>query len=195
MTARRRKFVFDAERHLFFVDNCRWPGVSELLLAGGKIPARSLDFFTDEGRWRGTRVHKACLDFDLHRTDTSKKTHLITDAGYIDSYLKWMALVGMRWTKLEQARYSERFKFCGITDRIGFDGQGRAVVLDMKTGAKQSWHAIQLALYDILHDDLPWGVRRRITLYLQRDGSVAKTVEHTKRSDFHEALAVLPKAA
>lgn len=169
--------------------------MTELLLASGKIPARSLEFFTDEGRWRGTRVHKACLDFDLHATHASTVSRLETDANYIDSYLKWMSMVGMHWTKLEQPRYSERFKFCGIADRIGFDRHGRPVVLDMKTGAKQSWHSIQLALYDILHDDLPRGVRRRITLYLQRDGSVAKAVEYTKRSDYNEALAVLPKAA
>lgn len=181
----RQRFRFDESLHRYTYDGKAVRGVTGLLKAGGLITEESMRWFTEEQRWRGTRVHKACLDIDL---ECFSGDALEEDAGYIESYLKWRQLVAPRWTVLEEAAYSERFKFCGIADRVGYDGKGRPIVLDFKTGGSQKWHRIQLALYDILYDDLPWGIRRRTTLHLQADGSIAKSHDYVDRNDYNTAI-------
>jgi len=192
-TARLRKpvFRFDEELHRFTVDGNVVRGVTGLIRDGGLVPADAFRFFTDEARWRGTRVHKACLDIDL---DSFSGHASVDDAGYIESYLKWRHLVVPRWKILEEPRYSKRFRFCGVPDRVGFDGRGRPLVLDFKTGGPQHWHRYQLALYDLLCDDIPWGLRRRVTLHLQKDGSLAKAKEHDDRTDYNTAFRLLDAA-
>lgn len=191
MRRTRDRFIFDEQLHRYTLNGETLRGVTGLIRSGGLVDENARQFFTDEARWRGTRVHKACLDIDLNAYDY---TALVEDAGYIESYLKWRHLATPRWKELEMARYSKRWRFCGIPDRVGFDAKKRPLVLDFKTGGPQRWHAIQLALYDLLCDDIPWGIRRRVTLYLQRDGSLAKAKEYDKRTDYVEAFRLLDNA-
>src|ERR687891_69152 len=154
-----QQFIFDEERHRYVYDGKTVRGVTGLIRDGfdarGEpfISPETIRRFTEEARWRGTRVHKACLDIDLGVYDHQP---LVEDAGCVQSYLEWRHLAVPRWTVMEEVRFSRRYRFCGIADRVGFDGRARPIVLDFKTGVKQKWHAIQLALYDILHDDVPW---------------------------------------
>lgn len=188
----RDKFVFDEQLHRYTLNGEVLRGVTGLIRSGGLVNEEGAKYFTEESRWRGTRVHKACLDIDLHAYDYNA---LVEDAGYIESYLKWRHLANPRWRIMEEARYSKRWRYCGIPDRVGFDSKGRPLVLDFKTSAtSQPWHAIQLALYDILCDDIPWGIRRRVTLLLRADGSLAKAVEYDKRTDYIKAFELLDAA-
>lgn len=185
------RFVFDESLHRYTYDGRIVRGVTGLIREGGLVDPDAAQWFTEESRWRGTRVHKACLDIDL---DCYGYEALETDAGYVESYLKWRHLTAPRWTVLEEPRYSKRWRFCGIADRIGFDSKGRPMVLDFKTGPAQKWHRIQLALYDMLHDDIPWGIRRRVGLYLQKDGSIAKPKEYADRNDYGVAIELTKHA-
>jgi len=185
------RFIFDEAAHRYTFDGRIVRGVTGLIRDGGLVSTDAVRWFTEESRWRGTRVHKACLDIDL---DCYSWEAPESDVGYIESYLKWRHLVAPRWTSLEEPRYSARWKYCGIADRIGFDGKGRPVVLDFKTGGPQKWHAIQLALYDMLHSDMPWGIRRRVGLYLHKDGSIATSKEYADRNDYSKAIELTKHA-
>lgn len=192
MAGIRDRFIFDEGQHRFTVNGRIVPGVTGLILAGNLIDQSTLQYFNEEAKWRGTRVHKACMDIDLQAFSGEA---LVEDAPYIESYLQWRAMARMRWTRIEEPRYSRRYRFAGIADRIGYDRRGLPIVLDLKTGVVQKWHRIQLALYDLLNDDLPWGIRRRVTLYLQKDGSCAKAHEHSNKIDYVESLRLLKEAA
>lgn len=191
MTAAPR-FVFDEAQHRYTYGGVVVRGVTGLIRAGGLVSPDAVKYFTEESRWRGTRVHKACLDIDL---ECYSYEALTTDAGYVESYLKWRHATNARWTSLEEARYSKRYRYCGIADRVGFDSRGRPLILDFKTGGPMKWHPIQLALYDILHDDMPWGIRRRVGLYLKKDGAMAVAKEYTDRNDYSVALELTKHAA
>jgi hypothetical protein len=184
-------FTYDAANHLYRYGGRVVRGVSSVLAAGGLITAAA--YYTHEARWRGTRVHDACLRLDLGVFDASE---LMNDeeAGCLESYGLWREMVRPRWKHLEEARYSKRYDFGGTADRVGFDGQGRPLVLDFKTGGREPWHALQLALYDLLYDDIPPRIRRRVTLYLKRDGSIARGFEYSNPSDYDRALRLLKAA-
>lgn len=186
------RFIFDEGQHRFTVDGRIYPGVTGLIFSSGLVDPDKVKYFNDEAMWRGTRVHRACMQIDLGAFGGEA---LVEDAPYIESYLQWKHLTRPRATCVEEARFSRRFKFAGIADWVGFDSRGRPFTFDRKTGAAQKWHRIQTALYDILHDDLPWGVRRRGALYLQKDGSCARLVEHTDKRDYVAAFRLLKEAA
>lgn len=186
-----QRFTFDTALHRYCCDGVPLPGVSGIIRRGGYISPEREAFYSEEARWRGTRVHHACLQIDL---DAFGGDAYEDDAGYIESYLKWRAMVLPRWTALEEPRYSDRYWFCGTPDRVGFDGRGRPLILDFKTGGKERWHAMQLALYDILCDDLPPRQRRRVTLYLKADGRIAQGVQYSDPTDYDRALGLLKAA-
>ena len=183
-------FRFDPAVHRYTYGGRVVPSVTTLIRRGGWIEPGTEKYFTEESRWRGTAVHKACLDIDLGCFDF----HIPTDerlAGYIESYLKWRHLTQPRWNVMEETKFSKRYRFCGIPDRVGYDRRGMPLIVDFKTGGPQKWHRYQLALYDILCDDIPWGMRRRMTLCLNKDGELPVTKEYEDRNDYTEAMRLI----
>ena len=181
------KLTFEQSGHVYRVDGRVVPGVSSVIARGGWIDDVRA-FYTEESQRRGTRVHRACLDIDL---GSFSGEAFEVDAGFIESYLQWRRLVRPVWSTLETLRYSKHYDLCGCADRVGVDGSGRPLVLDLKTGAKQKWHRYQLALYDLIYDDIPARIRRRVSLHLQRDGSIARGEEYIDPSDYDRALRLL----
>lgn len=181
------KFTFEQSGHIYRVNGRVVPGVSSVIERGGLIDDVKA-FYTEEAQRRGTRVHRACLELDLA---SPENVPLETDAGFIESYVRWLAMVRPRWVQMEESRYSKRYNVCGCADRVGYDSKGRPLVLDFKTGPKQKWHRYQLALYDVIYDDIPPRIRRRISLHLQSDGSIARGEEYKNPSDHDYALRLL----
>lgn len=176
-------FTFDHASHVYRVGVRRVPSVT------GKIHAAGLhegsDWYTPEARERGSRVHRATLDFDLYG-EHGEREH----EGYVDSYRHWLEVMRPKWVTLEQPRYSKRYKVAGTADRLGSIG-GYQVIVDLKTGAREKWHPFQLALYDLIYDELPPGVRRRMGLYVKADGRIAQHIDYRDPSDYDQALAIL----
>jgi hypothetical protein len=137
-------------------------------------------------------VHRDTVGLDL---DDFQGCANDEDALYVQSYKRWRDLVCPIWESIEIPRFSYIYDFGGTADRVGMDGKGRPLVLDFKTGNPAIWHPLQLALYDLLHDDMPPKIRRRVALYLRSDGTIAKALEFKDPTDYDRALRLLRKAA
>lgn len=176
--------TFDAGAHRYTVDGRPVLSVTQRIQAAGLCgPAAAFDPLAAD---RGTLVHAACLALDLDQT-VLLPPHF---HGYLDSYAAWRAMVLPVWTVLETPHYSATYDTAGTADRIGLL-QDKPVVLDFKTGRPTDWHGIQLALYDLIYDDLPPRQRRRLALYLRPDGRMAQSIEYHAPADYQIALALL----
>ena len=180
-------FTFDSGTHQYLHGTRRVRSVTGLIKAAGLLgPAAA--FYSQEVAERGTRVHQACCDLDRGNTLSMNQD----EALYLDSYEQWLTLVSPIWTSMEEPRYSERYDFAGTADRLGTIN-GKPVIVDFKTGPAVSWHGLQLALYDLLYDDLPPMIRRRIVVHLRKDGRVPQTVEYSSQADYSTAFNLLSR--
>ena len=179
--------IFNADTHQYLHGTRQVRSVTGLIKAAGLLgPAAA--FYSAEAAERGTRVHQACLDLDLGNAIQMDDD----EALYLDSYAQWRTLVAPIWTSMEEPRHSERYDLAGTADRLGTIN-GKPVIVDFKTGAAASWHGLQLALYDLLYDDLPPMIRRRIVVHLRKDGRVPQTVEYSSQSDYSTAFTLLSR--
>jgi hypothetical protein len=174
---------FDVEAHAYRVRGRVIQSVTQRIQAAGLVSGSH--WFTPEAADRGTAVHLACADHDLGRSIT------LPDAwrGYLTSYAKWVDAMRPAWSKVEVPTWSEKYNTAGTADRIG-EIRGTPVVVDLKTGAKSSgtWHGVQLAIYDLIYDDIEPRKRRRIALYLRANGAMAQSVEFSSTYDYTVAL-------
>jgi hypothetical protein len=177
--------IFNADTHEYLHGTRRVRSVTGMIKAAGLLgPAAA--FYSKEAAERGTRVHRACLDFDLGLVPDIQHE----EAMYLDSYAQWSDLCRPIWTTMEEPKHSERFDFAGTADRVGTIND-RPVIVDFKTGGAASWHGLQLALYDILYDELPTMIRRRLVLHLRNDGGVPQMVEYQNTNDYATAYILL----
>jgi outer membrane lipoprotein-sorting protein len=75
---------------------------------------------------------------------------------------------------------NETYLYGGTLDRTGvlMPYGGPSVLVDLKTGQKADWHAIQTAAYAELLNRAIHKPVKRFSLYLQEDGSIARIKEH-----------------
>ena len=176
--------TFDASTHTYTVDGRPVQSVTARIAAAGLLgPAAS--FYTAQSAARGQRVHLACRHLD-EGTDITLSAE---EWGYLRSYARWRDAMCPRWTALEEPHYSATYETAGTADRLGI--LQSPVVVDLKTGPAASWHGIQLACYDLLHDDLAPRQRRRLILHLSPDGRMAQSVEYHDANDYLLALELL----
>ena len=181
------RLIFSAPSHEYAINRRTIPSVTGRIAAAGLLGPGAA-FYTPESAARGTRVHSACTDLDLGRTCTLPPA----EQGFLDSYVGWRTLMQPAWTSMEQPRYSTRYDTAGTADRIGTMA-GTPLVVDFKTGGPAKWHGLQLAMYDLLHDDIPPQRRRRIALYLRIDGRLAQSVEYLDPADYTLALTLMKR--
>ena len=176
---------FDPVTHRYTVEGRIIPSVTQRITDAGLLGSAA-QFYSPESAARGTAVHQACADRD-HGLDVSafaKGEH----GGYLTSYIKWCDAVQPIWTSIETPRYSAQYGTAGTADRVGTFADGKPLVLDIKSGGKANYHGVQVAFYDLLHDDLPPRQRRRIVLYLRANGRMAQSVEFSSPYDYAVAL-------
>ena len=179
---------FDPETHVYTTDyGSEIPSVTHRITRGGLL-GPAAQFYSDESAFRGDAIHRACDDRDHGRDVTAflKGEY----GGYLTSYIRWCDAMEPVWTSIETPQYSPRYQTAGTADRVGTIN-GRPVVLDLKSGSKASWHGVQVAFYDLIHDDLPPRQRRRIVLYLRANGRMAQLVEFRSPYDYTQALALI----
>lgn len=157
-----------------------------MIKAAGLLGTAS-SFYTPEAAQRGTLVHQACAAFDEGLEVAADEEILL----YVQSYARFIDLIRPEWKSIEHPRYSEQYDFAGTADRVGTTDGGRPAVIDIKTGGPASWHGVQLALYDLLHDELPHMIRRRTVVHLRKDGGLPKMNEYSSMEDYTTAFRLI----
>mgnify|MGYP001617977587 FL=1 len=79
--------------------------------------------------------------------------------------------------EIETPRYNKELRYAGTTDRAIF-WRGQNAILEIKTGAPEPWHALQVSGYQGL---ITCGLR--LVLYLKADGTWS-LVTHTDINDW-----------
>lgn len=181
------RVVFSAEAHTYTWQGRVIPSVTTRIAAAGLLGAGA-QFYTAASAARGTRVHLACAEYDHGREATLPDT----ERGFLDSYTFWCKMMRPAWSHIEQPQYSSTHDTAGTADRVGMMN-GHPLVLDLKTGSPASWHGLQLAMYDLLYDDVKPQQRRRLALYLRKDGRLGQSVEYLDPADYTLALNLMKR--
>lgn len=127
----------DEESHTYKVDKKKTPSVTTILQWSGKVPTF---FFTEEGRNRGTEIHRLTEVYDI--------TGVLEDSEYNDYVSNWIEFLELTKAKVlavEKKVYSPE-GYAGKLDRI-LEINGKSYVVDIKTGAKQKTHVLQIGAY------------------------------------------------
>lgn len=174
---RTSEWQFDRERHEYTYRGTKAPGVSEILIADGQIDTT---YLTPESRERGTLVHGLTVAYDERRLRIVPREL----DGYLTAYHNFCETVRPIYEATEQPRFHHVLMFGGCPDRVCrrlVNGPG---VLEIKTGAIQAWHGVQLAGYQLLH---PAG--ERWCLYLKPNGKYDLRFQRRAEdyADFHRA--------
>ncbi|GAG44357.1 unnamed protein product, partial [marine sediment metagenome] len=140
-------------------------------------------WYTDEGRIRGSLVALV--------TELSDKGTLIERAmmffakesgldlpGYLSCWRKFRKAWPFETVHIEQPIYHPQWRYCGTPDRDIDLFEGKPAVLEIKTGAREDWHALQTAAYAYCCPTFA----QRFAVYLSADRD-AVLVEHTDSAD------------
>lgn len=163
---RDHRFTFDPEAHEYRLDGRVLVSVTQVLERAGLVDAA---WFTEESRRRGTAVHAATHYLDEGDLDIESVDPAIE--GYVLAYERFKREARFRPDIIEVPAYQSRWLYAGTPDRIVLGG-GEVIprcVLDLKTGAPEPWHALQLAAYANLQPE-PFRFAR-LSLYLRDDWS------------------------
>lgn len=182
-------------------------GVSAVLKGAGFSDAT---WFTAESRDRGHLVHHVTEEIDAGGAAWHRWTmHHAEIEGYGRSYEQFIEEHRPRWFLTEAIVYDPILGYAGTLDRFGIIDDDVLILGDFKSGATQPAHGPQTAAYRrgltddiveklLLDANLITGLDlgeartiKRFTIELQRDGSRAKLVPHTKPDDQVAFLAAL----
>lgn len=166
--------TFKPESHEYFYKKDKFISVTTALKEVGlidlsKVPADILE----RALLFGTAIHKTT---ELYDKDNLNEQTL--DPGlvpYLEAWKKFRLESGVKFVHIEDPIYSERYRFAGTPDRIGYI-KGILTVLDLKSGADiNPVFALQLAGYEIAYNEnvkqVKDKVRQRLIIRLCEDGS------------------------
>lgn len=173
------EFRFDPIERRYSLGSVCIPSVTQILDRVGLISD-----FTKNGAAaeRGTLIHLACKYLAQGILDWSSIDPTIF--GFVCSYAKFLEQVGWKILAVEQSLYDPEYLFAGTCDILFSD-----YLADLKSGSPAKWHAIQTAAYQRLVQKAGATARKRVTIYLQADGSTPRIVEHIDRTDWPKFLA------
>lgn len=186
MTA--EQFTFDEKLHLYRLDGAVLPSVTGILTDCGFI---SPEFYTEEAKIRGTRVHLLCQFLDENDYDPAQAAKFEV-AGYVESWRKLKEKLRIEMVDIERRLYHPLYRFAGTVDRLAYVN-GHLSVVDIKTGAHEGWHNFQTGGYELLYmaNGSMAGVLRRYGAHLKEDGAMATLIEHPDYNDKNCFLAFL----
>lgn len=178
-------FTFDEPGHVYKLNGVVLPSITQAIGEAGFV---NTEFYTDEGRDRGTFVHDACWfydenDFDWHNVD--ERLH-----GYVKAYIKFRKEADFEPDIIEKKYYDELFWFAGRPDRAGRLGKEPKAIVEIKTGKPGAFAAIQTAAQKILIEKHNPGYYKRFALELMSDGKYDLT-PHLDPKDRNVFLASL----
>lgn len=181
---------FDRATHTYWMDGQQVPGNTSILEENGFVDT---EWFTDEGRIRGTRCHMLTQFLDEGDYDP-REAERFGLTGYVESWRKAKARHGFQILAVERVLFHKLFRFGTIIDRLLL-WDGYETIGELKTGPAELSHpyqtAGQLLACESALGRYAKGLRRRGCFYLHKDGSEAKWVTHTDASDRNLFLAML----
>jgi len=144
-------------------------------------------FWTEEARARGKAIHRFSQRVDLgERVDLYDLP--VSWRGYGRALFDCYETLRPRWTEVEVARINEDLGYGGRRDRVGVVFACVCVV-DLKTGDPDTWHAAQLAGYDLLDRFVTRVKRRRFAFYLAESGAFKVREYHDGQAEFLRRLS------
>lgn len=154
-------YRFDPDNHVHWLNGNPVASVTgamrDLLYDPRKYAAGAAD--------RGTRVHIATELWDLYGEETNDLEAL----PYLKAWQLFRAEKQFTPDRIESAACNEPMGFAGVIDRIGHTPEISRILVDIKSGPPEPWHAIQTAAYAVLAENAykleRWGV------YLKPDGT------------------------
>lgn len=179
-------FTFDPKEHIYRLDGVVLPSVTQILEDVGFINS---DFYTEEARVRGQRVHLLCQFFDEGDYSVGEARQFNLD-GYVESWRKLKERMAFKILEIEKPGYHPILKYAGTPDRVAILGN-RGCVLDFKTGDEEFWHPYQSAAYDAMLPPVASGLRKRMGIHLHSDGSMATPEPHDDLYDFAHFASML----
>jgi len=178
--------TFDPTTHQYFIDGQPVLSVTQVLQLEGCY--KNSEWFTEEGRILGSRIHKVCERYDRGGLDESTVDPEME--GYLASWKKYRKETGFLPFLIEESIFSIHRRLAGTPDRAGVDRSGEIWIIDLKRGAKQEASALQTAAYNILIFDSDHAQKvaekgriRRAAVHLDEEGGYPKVYEHTERTD------------
>ena len=153
---------FDPAIHEYRDGDAIIPSVTQVLKRAGLINDH---WYSEEARERGSAVHTLCERY-AHGARLDDAGRTLASLEYINAFAAWMKRTRAYAIETEQfvdhalngRRYAGRFDLMAEID-------GFRVLIDLKTGAKDLWHPVQMAAYA-----LPTNPERVMILYLKADG-------------------------
>lgn len=151
-------------------------GFSEILRDLGVTQENN--FYTEFGRDRGTAIH-AWVRFLAEGNEASE----LPDpriSGYLAQFQKFIQESGFKFKGGEEPVYHPSLVYATTPDLYG-DLNGVLTVIDVKGGAKESWHPVQTAAQKLALAAQMVPIVNRYSLYLKEDSY--RLVQHTDKAD------------
>jgi len=173
---------FDPAEHKYFLGEKELPSVTRVISSAGLVDSQ---WFTEQAAMRGTYLHQATVLDDKNDLDEESLHPLIQP--YMAAWRKFKDESSVVFDLFEHPVHSEQWGYAGTLDRVG-TLNGRSAIFDIKTGAQDRTHGLQLAAYK---EALAWHTPlARFGIYLTDDGKY-KVVEYKDTNDFKVFLAAL----
>jgi hypothetical protein len=184
------EFRFDSIRHEYVANDTGevLPHVTGMLQKAGLVDD---EWFTDEGRVRGTAVHTLTADYDLGALEDVEAT-MSRYKPYLQAHVTAMQLLKPVILDVEMPMVHPRFRYGTRPDRI-VRMMGLRGVIEIKSGPPEKHHRIQTAMQAIveatrcrIHPEAisRWG------LYLKANGKFKLEIHPDKR-DYDEAHRII----
>lgn len=163
-----QRLKFYDEGHIYEYRNQVIPSVSELLRFMSREVYGEIDkYILDHAAERGTAVHKASVELDLHGTVECDEEIF----GYLEAYAKFLREHEVHWDIIERAFAHPKLLYAGTIDRAGLV-DGFYTIVDIKTNCaiKKPLVKAQLNGYRKLLQARRKRVERLVCLQLRPDG-------------------------
>jgi len=160
--------IFRPDNHEYLIGKIKIPSVTQILQNEGLIDTY---FFEPEHARKGRELHEITelVDKGLTSIDGLPADYI----PYIEAYISFLRISGVKILQSEKRLYHELLGFAGTLDRY-VSINGHEAIIDIKTGVKAKWHPVQLAGYKILADT---NNAKMYCLYLEKTGKF-KLVEY-----------------
>lgn len=156
--------IFDAERHHYYIDGRRVPGVTSILVAAGICKPQ---FYKPGADKKGTAIHEATQEMDVVGTDIGDYPAEIR--GYLTAWRNALEAENLLVQQVELQLGCLNPAYAGTADRI-VDLEGTSWILDIKSGAKAAWHSLQVAGYGFAAKEAGINIDGGLVIYLKNTG-------------------------
>lgn len=178
----------DEKTHIHKIDGLVRPTVTQVLHSVGIINDQWYDDFHRE---KGSALHLATRYYDEGTLDEERLDPELWSK--FESYKKFVDEVDFHPEIIEEVFYHDQYHFFGTPDRFGLVN-GTPTLVEIKTGAMEWWHWLQLDAYELLLKSKGYDVRDKALLYLSEDGYRVRRYSPSDRGNLNLFLSALAVA-